>query len=182
MEEQLVETKKNPNALAFKVALGYSVYFLALMYLMKWVGVDQNSPDTNSVEKIIYSIASYVPFIMTVVFVQSTYKKELGGFISFGKAFSSGFKVAAYTGLFVAVLSILYYKVLDPQAFNEILDKAAETAGDDPDKIKGVNMMKPYMAFFIGFGVAVSYTIYGLIISLVGAAIVKKDVPQYGDD
>lgn len=179
MEELVVEPKKNPNMLAFKSAIAYSVYFLVLMFVMKWLGVDQNSPNTTVAEKIIYSLASYIPFIMAVVFVQTTYKKELGGYISFGKAFSSGFKVAAYAGLFIAVFTILYYKVLDTNAFNQLMDSAKAAAGDDENKVKGVEMMRPYMIFFIGFGVAVSYTIYGLIISLIGAAVIKKEQPLY---
>jgi hypothetical protein len=179
MEEVVVEPKKNPNMLAFKSAIAYSVYFLVLMFVMKWLGVDQNNPNTTVAEKIIYSLASYIPFIMAVVFVQTTYKKELGGYISFGKAFSSGFKVAAYAGLFIAVFTILYYKVLDTNAFNQLMDSAKAAAGDDENKVKGVEMMRPYMIFFIGFGVAVSYTIYGLIISLIGAAVIKKEQPLY---
>ncbi|ATP57202.1 hypothetical protein CPT03_12335 [Pedobacter ginsengisoli] len=179
MEEVVVEPKKSPNKLAFKSAIAYSVYFLVLMFVMKWMGVDQNSPNTTFAEKVVYSLASYIPFIMAVVFVQTTYKKELGGYISFGKAFSSGFKVAAYAGLFIAVFTILYYKVLDRNAFDQLMDSAVAAAGDDENKVKGVEMMRPYMIFFIGFGVAVSYTIYGLIISLIGAAVVKKEQPLY---
>jgi len=179
MEELVVESKKSPNKLAFKSAIAYSVYFLVLMFVMKWMGVDQNSPNTTFAEKVVYSLASYIPFIMAVVFVQTTYKKELGGYISFGKAFSSGFKVAAYAGLFIAVFTILYYKVLDRNAFDQLMDSAVAAAGDDENKVKGVEMMRPYMIFFIGFGVAVSYTIYGLIISLIGAAVVKKEQPLY---
>lgn len=179
MEELVVEPKKNPNMLAFKSAIAYSVYFFVLMFVMKWMGVDQNNPNTSTAEKIIYSLASYIPFIMAVVFVQTTYKKELGGYITFGKAFSTGFKVAAYAGLFIGVLTILYYKVLDPTAFNQIMDAAIAQAGSDENKIKGVEMMRPYMVLFIGFGVAVSYTLYGLIVSLIGAAVIKKTEPLY---
>jgi len=179
MEELVVEPKKNPNMLAFKSAIAYSVYFFVLMFVMKWMGVDQNNPNTSTAEKIIYSLASYIPFIMAVVFVQTTYKKELGGYITFGKVFSAGFKVAAYAGLFIAVLTILYYKVVDTNAFNQIMDAAVAQAGGDEAKIKGVEMMRPYMVLFIGFGVAVSYTIYGLIVSLIGAAVIKKEQPLY---
>ncbi|WP_449437313.1 hypothetical protein [Pedobacter steynii] len=40
-------------------------------------------------------------------------------------------------------------------------------------------MMKPYMAFAIAFLTAVSYNLYGLIISLIGAAVIKKEQPLY---
>ncbi|NRF41898.1 DUF4199 domain-containing protein [Pedobacter foliorum] len=179
MEELVVEPKKNPNMLAFKSAAAYSVYFLVLMFVMKWMGISQKDPNISTAESIIYSFASYIPFIMAVVFVQTTYKKELGGYITFGKAFSSGFKVAAYSGLFIGILTILYYKVLDTKTMDDLTAAAVKEAGDDEKKLKGVEMMKPYMALAIAFLTAVSYNLYGLIISLIGAAVIKKEQPLY---
>lgn len=169
----------NPNMLAFKAAITYSVYFLILLFLFKWIGIDNNDPNMPVAEKAISFVASYVPFILAILFVQSTFKKELGGFITFGKAFSAGFKVAAYTGLFLAILLIFYYKVLDPEAYVAIMETAMKTAGDDANKVKGVEMMRPYMIFFIGFGAAISYTFFGLIVSLIGAAVLKKEKPLF---
>ena len=177
MQQQLVEMEKKPNLLAFKAAGAYSLYFLALMFIFKAIGIDTNNPDLPMGEKIVSSALSYLPFILTIVFVQLTHKKELGDYITFGRAFSAGFKVAAYSGLFIAVLMILYYKVLDTKAFDDVMNMAIENAGDDDQQIRGVEMMRPYMVFFIGFGAAVVYTFFGLIVSLVGASVIKKVRP-----
>lgn len=174
MEEKTVETVKTPNALAFKSALAYTIYFLALIYIFKLAGIDQNDPDSSKAEKAVSSIASYLPFILAIIFVQTNFKKELGGLISFKAAFSAGFKVAAYAGLFIAIVLMLYYKVLDPTAFERLMDNAREAAAGDETKLKGVEMMKSYMVFFIGFGAAITYTLLGLVTSLVGAAVIKK--------
>lgn len=182
MEENFLETEFKPNMLAFKSALAYAFYFLVLIYVFKLLGIDQNNPNMTGAEKIISSALSYIPFFLAVVFVQTNYKKELGGFISFGKAFSAGFKTAAYAGLFIGVILILYYLLLDREAFQKILDMSVEAAGDDDQKLQGVEMMKPYMIYFIAFGGAVMYTFLGLFVSLIGAAIIKKEKPLYGDD
>lgn len=182
MQQQLTEMEIKPNVLAFKSAVAYSIYFLALLFIFKMIGIDPNNKDIPLSEKIVSSALSYIPFILAIVYVQITHKKELGGFITFGRAFSAGFKVAAYSGLFIALLMILYYKVLDRQAFAELMDKALETAGDDENKIKGVEMMRPYMVFFIGFGAAVFYTFFGLVVSLINAAIIKKIKPLYSEE
>lgn len=181
MEEKLLVQELKPNMLAFKSAAAYSVYFLILIYVFKFLGIDQNSPSITTTEKIISSALSYIPFILAVVFVQTNYKKELGGYISFGKAFSSGFKVAAYAGLFIAVILIIYYLVLDREAKQKLIDAAMQAAGDDENKRKGVEMMKSSMVYFIGFAGGVMYTVLGLIVSLIGAAIVKKEKPLYED-
>jgi len=177
MEQQLVEMEKKPNILAFKAAAAYAVYFLILIYIFKLLGINTNDPNISVAEKIVSSALSYIPFILAIVYVQYTHRLELGGYITFGRAFSAGFKVAAYTGLFVAVLLIIYYKVLDTNAFRELMDMALEAAGDDENQIKGVEMMRSYMVFFIGFGAAITYTLFGLVISLIGAAVLKKIKP-----
>lgn len=174
---ETVEIGKSPNAMAFKSALAYTVYFLVLIYVFKLIGLDQNDPNSTTAEKMMSSVASYLPFILAIVYVQSNYKQDLGGFISFKKAFSAGFRVAAYAGLFIALILMLYYKVLDPAAFERLMDAARDAAGGDETKLKGVEMMKSYMIFFIGFGAAITYTLLGLITSLIGAAVIKKEAP-----
>jgi hypothetical protein len=168
---------KNPNMLAFKAALMYGIYFLVLLFLFDWMGINTGDPNTTFAEKAITFIASWAPFVLAIIYVQTSFKKDLGGYISFGKAFSTGFKVAAYSGLVLALLMILYYKVLSPAAYQKIIDVALRGAGDDENKRKGIEMMRPYMIAFIGFGAAISYTFFGLLISLVGAAIIKKEPP-----
>ncbi|WP_432714548.1 DUF4199 domain-containing protein [Pedobacter sp.] len=179
MQQQLAEMEKKPNVLAFKTAVAYAIYFLALMFIFKLIGIDSSNPELPMGEKIVSSVLSYIPFILAIVYVQLTHKKELGGYITFGRAFSAGFKVAAYSGLFIAVMMMLYYLVLDRQAYADLMDAAIEAAGDDENKIKGVEMMRPYMIFFIAFGGAVFYTFFGLVVSLIGAAVFKKVQPLY---
>ncbi|TCC98847.1 DUF4199 domain-containing protein [Pedobacter hiemivivus] len=179
MEEKTVEAVKTPNAMAFKSALVYAIYFLALIYVFKFAGIDQNDPNSSMAEKLVGSLASYLPFILAIVYVQTNYKKALNDFISFKTAFSAGFKVAAYAGLFIAIVLMVYYKVLDPTAFERLIDAAREAAAGDATQLKGVEMMKSYMVFFIGFGAAITYTLLGLVTSLIGAAVIKKEVPLH---
>jgi hypothetical protein len=177
MEQQLVEMEKKPNMLAFKTAVAYAVYFLILIYLFKLLGINTNDPNLSTSEKIVSSALSYIPFILAIIYVQYTHRLELGGYITFGRAFSAGFKVAAYTGLFLAVILFIYYKILDTKAFEDVMSTALEAAGDDENQIKGVEMMRGYMVYFIAFSAAVFYTLFGLVVSLIGASVLKKVKP-----
>jgi hypothetical protein len=177
MQQQLAEMEIKPNMMAFKAAVAFAIYFLALMFIFKLVGINPNNPQLSTGGKILSSALSYIPFILAIVYVQTTHKKELGNYITFGRAFSAGFKVAAYTGLFIAIVMILYYMLLDRKAYEALIETAIDAAGDDEQKIKGVEMMRPYMIYFIAFSAAVFYTFFGLIVSLVGAAIIKKVQP-----
>ena len=175
MEQQILQEEKKPNKLAFQVALGFAFYTLAMIYVFKLIGIDTTSADVPMVTKIITFLLSYGVFIMVIYFTQSTHRKELGNYITYGRAFSTGFKVAAYAGLFIGILYAVYFKVLDPSALDKIADTAIEKAGDNEQQIKGVEMMKPYMWIFATFTAAISYTIFGLIVSLITAAIIKRE-------
>lgn len=175
MEQQILQEEKKPNALAFKVAISFAIYSIVLIYILKLIGVDSTDPDLPIAEKIIAMILSYGVFILAIFYAQTTHKKELGGYITYGRAFSTGFKVAAYAGLFVGLLFILYYKVLDTTALDKIADAAIQKANGDEQKIKGIDMMRGYMWIFASFGAAIAYTILGLIVSLITAAILKKE-------
>ena len=177
MEQQLKELELKPNKLAFQAAIAFSVYTLVLIYVFKLMGIDNQQENMSIATRIISSVLSYVPFVLAVVYVQTKHREELGGYMSFGRGFSAGFRVGANTGLFVALLLVIYYKLLDPSALDHILDIAAEKAGDDEKAIRGVRLMKPYMPVFIAFGAAMTYTIFGIAVSLVGALLFKKEKP-----
>ena len=178
-EKEVLPVKHSAHSLAVRGAAAYSVYFLVLIYIFKLIGLDQNNVNMSIAEKVISSVATYVPFILAIAYAQTTFRTELGGFISFGKAFSTGFRLSVYAGMLIAILMLLYYKVLDTGALEQMREAAIQAAGDDEDKLKGVEVMKPYMLPMICFGFAINYTFLGLIISLISAAIVKKEQPLY---
>jgi flagellar biosynthesis protein FliQ len=179
MDQQLKELEIKPNKLAFQVAIGFSLYTLFLMFLFKFLDIDMQSQNVSGVTQAISSILSYVPYILAIVYVQMTHRKQLGGYMSYGRGFSAGFRVSSGAGLFIGILMILYYKVLDPEAINHMMDVALEKANDDEAQVKGIETMRPYMAIMTAFIIAITYTLIGLVISLIGAAIFKKEKPLH---
>ncbi|WP_158795298.1 DUF4199 domain-containing protein [Pedobacter sp. L105] len=185
MEQQLKELELRPNKLAFQVAIVFSIYTLALIYLFKVLGIDVQVENVKPLTKFISSLLSYGPFVMAVIYAQMRHREELGGYMSFGRAFSTGFRVGATSGLFIGILMVLYYKVLDRPALDHLIDvsvSAAEKMDNPEQAVKGVHMMGPYMGIFIAGAAAISYTIYGLIISLIGAFVFKKVPPLNLED
>jgi len=179
MQQQLKELEIKPNKLAFQAGISFAIYYLVLIYLLKFLNIDTAQSNLDAATIVIVSILSYVPFVLAVLFVQLKHKAALGGYMTYGRGFSAGFRTSAYTGLFLFVIMLLYYKVLDPSAMEHMLDVAIEKVGDDDAKIKAVKMMEPYMALFTGFGLAITYTIFGLIVSLIGASVFKKVPPAH---
>jgi len=175
MEQQILQEQKKPNALAFQVAIAFAFYTLALIFVMNLMGVSAQVEGTPIWQKVVSIILSYGTFILAIYYAQNKHKNELGGFITYGRAFSTGFKVAAYSGLFIGLLMMLYYGVIDKGALQDILDIQVKAAGDNEQALKGVEMMSKYMIYMIAFGSAITYTLLGLVISLITSAVVKKD-------
>ena len=183
MEQQLLQEEKKPNVLAFQIAVIYAFYSMALTYISELMGMGgANAQNASFGLKAFSTLLTYVPFVAAILYVQLKHRTELGGTITFGRAFSAGFKMAAYAGLFIGLLTILYYKVLSPGSMEGILDAAVANADGNEAQLEGLEMMSKYMALMMAFGVAVTFTISGLIISLITAAIVKKEnVSQFGE-
>ena len=176
MEQQLLQEEKKPNLLAFQIAVIYAFYSMALTYVSESMGISGADPESTSVGvKALITLLTYVPFVAAILYVQIKHRTELGGRITFGRAFSAGFKMAAYAGLFVGLLTILYYKVISPGSLDKIMDAAIEKADGNEAQLEGMEMMSQYMAPMMAFGIAVTFTLLGLIISLITAAIVKKE-------
>lgn len=176
MEQNFIELEKKPNKLALQAALAFAVYFFVLIFIFKYLGINAQNANLSAGSKVVSQLLSYVPFFLAIVYVQTNHKKELGDYISFKRAFSAGFKVAAYTGLLLFLVQVIYYYV-DKAAVEELVSIAKEQTNGDEQKIKAIEMMRSYMGLFIGFGTAITYTVVGLIVSLIGAAIFKNERP-----
>lgn len=176
MHQNLIELEKKPNKLAFQAAIAFALYFFVLIFVFKFLNISPANTHLSTASKVISQLLSYVPFFLAIVYVQSNHKKELGDYMTFNRGFSAGFKVAAYAGLLLFLVQVIYYFV-DKSATDELLAAAIEQADGDEQKVKGVEMMRPYMGLFVGFGTAMTYTIIGLVASLIGAAVFKKERP-----
>lgn len=181
MEQELLQEQKKPNALAFKVAIIFAAYILLLIALMRILKINPQAIDVPIYQTVISTLLSWATFIYAVFYVQNTHKNELGGYITFGRAFSAGFKTAAYSGLFIAIFMFVYYQILDPGAMQEILQVAIDKANGDENQLKGVEMMRSYMPMVTAFSAGLMYSLFGLVVSLITAAIIKKDRPVHFD-
>ena len=178
MEQQLLQEQKSPNALAFKIALLLTIYTLLIIVIMRMLGINLQAEGTPVYQTVVSGILNWVPFIYAIYYIQKTHKQELGGFITYGRAFSAGFKVAAYGGLFIGLCMFLYYQFIDQAGMDQIVDAQIAKAKNE-QQVQGIEMMRPYFAVTSGFGAAIMFTISGLIVSLISAAIVKKERPMH---
>lgn len=166
-----METKApNPTAIATKWALFYLGITIVLTYAYDLLNVAADSP---------IKYISYLPFIGFCFLAQKEYKDQLGGFITFGKAFNPGFRYALFAGFLTAVFLYLYVSLLNPSAMQKIIELQStkmEAQGQSQETIdKAADFMTKYGAALFGVSTAIGTLIFGCIVALVGAAILKKE-------
>lgn len=173
----MADQVKSPTSVATKWALIYTVFSIILTYGFDAMGLAQESP------------ARYLSILLLIGFIlltQKEYRDIQGGFITFGKAFSVGFRFAVFAGLLGAVFVYIYTKVLAPDVFARSLDKAESdmvAKGMSDDQVEtAMTITRNYGQIIGAFFAAIGTAVIGAIISLIGAAIFKKERTAYDFD
>lgn len=160
----------NPTAIATKWALIYVVVSIVITYGFQLLNIDQNS----SVKYI-----GYLPFIAFCFLAQKEYKDQLGGFITFGQAFNPGFRYSLFGGLLLAIFIYIYLGILSPEMLTKAMEQqqtAMADKGMSQEQIdKALEMGTKYGAIFGAIATAISTLVFGCIVALVSAAILKKE-------
>lgn len=135
-------------------------------------------------------LISFAVFIGYAIYAGIGYRKEIGGYLSFGKAFQHGFLIFAISALISTVFSILLYTVIDPELPAKVTDVAVENAekmmegfglsGDAMDEAMAKTRKDTEERYTIA-GLAMGY-VWALIgcavFALITGAIVKKKEPE----
>jgi Na+/H+ antiporter NhaC len=122
---------------------------------------------------------TYLILIGGIVFFVYQYGKAKNNYTTFGDLFSYGFKTTAIITLvfvvFLIVLSFIY-----PELKEKSLEAAREQAESqkgvsDADMERSLEMVKKYFWVVVIGGMILFFAIFGVIGSLIGAAITKKE-------
>jgi len=169
------QPKPNPTKAATKWALINLITGIVLTYAFKFITTDPNSP---------VKYVGFIPFIIFLILTQKEFKDQLGGYLTFGEGFSSGFRFALFAGLMTAVFTFVYLEILSP----DVMEKAAEQAraqmeakggmsSDDIDK--AVNITKKLGPILGSVFVVIIDAIIGAIVALISASIFKNERTAY---
>lgn len=166
-----METAKPSQAgTAIKWAIIYLIASIALTYILQLLKFDLTSPT---------KYLNYLIFIAFLLLTQTDYRKQLGGFLTFGEGFMSGFLYSIFSGIFSALFVYVYLSFLNPQAFEQIIKTAQdqmETQGLSSDQIeRGIDFTRKFGVLFGSVGALFGLIIIGAVIALIGAAIFKKE-------
>lgn len=130
---------------------------------------------------------SYLVFIGLIIYGIIVYRnKEMGGFITYGQSFQSGFFISLASGFILTVFLYVYYKLIDPEAFQQLMEYSSEVSrekilqsmpnADESQIDAGIEMQKKFMTpgivSFISF---FYYLAAGVITSLIASVFIKKE-------
>jgi uncharacterized membrane protein YhdT len=109
-----------------------------------------------------------------------SYAKQMEGNVTFGNVFAHGFKATAAMSAIFVVYTFISIKFLFPEIIDQSLEEARknmEKSGNlsESDIEKGLEMTKKFFLPFAIGGSIVVFLLLGVIGSLIGAAMAKKN-------
>jgi hypothetical protein len=170
-----MEVKKvSPSQPAIKWALIALVTSIIITYAFQFLDVDPNSA---------VKYIGFIPLIVFLFLTQKEYRDLLGGYMTFGEGFLSGFLFAVFLGVLSAIFTYIYYAILSPEMVDKILaasqTKMAEQGLSQDQIDKALDFSRKYFAAFGTLGALFGTVIIGAIIALIGAAIFKKERSKF---
>jgi len=167
----MTTSKPSSSNVTVKWAVIYLTTSIVITYIIQLLNLDPNSP---------VKYLGYIPFIAFLLLAQKEYRdNKLGGFISFGDAFMTGFLYAVFGGIMLAIFIYIYLTLLNPHAIEAAMESQRQAFVDkglSSDQIdQSMELGKKYGAIFGAVGTLFVIPIFGAIVALIGAAIFKKE-------
>jgi hypothetical protein len=176
LKPYIMETKKLSlwkSGLTYGIYLGlvlilYSVIlYLAGQTFNKWLGY-----------------LSILIIIVGIIWAQLSFRKAQGDVMTYGQGVGLAAVMMIFAGVLSAIYTILLYKIIDPDLYDQSLLFYEEQATNsmmkrglsDAQISQGLELSKRFQTpIFIALAALVNYIIYGVIVSLITSIFVKKN-------
>jgi hypothetical protein len=166
---------------AFVTSIGYGVIISLAIVVLSLILYLLNLDKGSGLEWL-----SYVILIAGLWLAQLNYRnKYLGGFITYGQAFSVGMWISLIVGIIMGIYTYVFFKHIDPSAMEEAMLIAEQRMLDrgmtDLEIEQGMMMAQKFASVGMYTFIAVAGNfIMGMIFSLVTAIFVKKEDAGFG--
>ncbi len=122
----------------------------------------------------------YALFLAGIIWACVSYSKQLDANVTYGNLFAHGFKTSAVITVIVLIYTVLAFNVLFPDMVDKSIEMSRqklEASGKLSDRQidQQLTMMKDHFTLFAVVGVIIGFAVLGLISSLIGAAVAKKN-------
>src|SRR3954451_16422788 len=117
-----------------------------------------------------------------IIWSAISFSKQMDGNVTFGGLFSHAFKTAAAVTAIMVVYTIISIKFISPETVNIALEEARtgmEGKNLTDDQIdQGLAFTKKFFIPLTAVGILLSFMIMGVVGSIIGAAVSKKNPSQ----
>ena len=132
---------------------------------------------------------SYTVLLFGVVLASYHYRdKYLGGFITYGQSFMTGFLTALFAAIGSAIFTYIFMSLMPPEFFANMMQQAEEKMIEGNPELTeeqitmAMNWTGKIMQPGIMTGIAfMAYTFFGLIFSLLASIFIKREDNSNGD-
>lgn len=176
------DQSQSPIQSAVKPGLTIGLVTLVLSYLAYFI-------DSSYLASGYFGLIILVLFFALIIYFGREYRKELGGFMSFGTAFNFSFFAILISGIIGLIGNILLFHVIDPSLPQVLADLTFETQlkmmegfGQNPDSLptETLEQMREASAAnftFVGQlkGFGFGLIAYAIIALILGAILKKRD-------
>jgi hypothetical protein len=174
------EQAPSPIQSAVKPGLTIGLVTLVLSYLAYFI-------DSSYLASGYFGLVVLVLFFALIIYFGKEYRNEVGGFMSFGTAFSFSFFAILISGIVGLIGNIILFQVIDPSLPQVLADltfeaqlKMMEGIGQNPDSMPTETLEQMREASASSFTLAGQLKAFGFgliayaIIALILGAILKK--------
>ncbi|WP_138481097.1 DUF4199 domain-containing protein [Dyadobacter bucti] len=170
-----MEEKVSTARVALKYGVLGSVVIMIFTTIINVAGLSQNK---------ILSSLSFVFMIVAIVLSMKDFREQNKGFMSYGEGLGLGTLVSAVMGLLSSAFTMFYIQFIDNTLLTQGMDKVRsdmEAKGMDDSQIdQAMELSQRFMSPGVVFAMGVfMYILTGFIISLIVAAIVRKEKPVF---
>jgi hypothetical protein len=137
-----------------------------------------------------FLLLSLAIYFGIVIYAGIDYRKSVGGFLTYGKAFQHGFFILVLSGFVATIFSLLLYFVIDPELPEKLTDASIENTraimeqfGAPEEAIEeGLEKARESTAErFTVAGMALGFVqigVFSAIMALISALFVRKNQPE----
>jgi len=162
------------------ITAAVSIIYTMLLYVIDY---------TLMVQLKVLFIALAIYFGITI-YAGIDYRKAIGGFLPYGKAFQHGFIILAGSGLIASFFNLLLYFVIDPELPQKLVDASLENTRammesfGAPEESMDEAMEKARESTADQFTVAgmakgyIMIAVFSAIMALISSLFVRKNQPE----
>ncbi|GGM76373.1 hypothetical protein GCM10010967_04990 [Dyadobacter beijingensis] len=170
-----MEEKTSTARVALKYGVLAAVVTMIYSTILYVTGLGQN--------KTLASL-SYVFMLVGIVWAMREFREKNGGFMSYGEGLGLGSLTSAVLGLLSSAFTMFYIQFIDNDLLAAGIDQMREDLErkgmDDAQIEQAIEVSQKFMSPGIMFvTVILGYVVMGFIVSLIIAAIMRKEKPVF---